>query len=221
MFTLLIMAHVFFSLLMLVASCGQDSPGQVRKVPTQATKVIERADGSMSEELTMALASYEEYVNLVPLTEVRPNDLGLWCLAAVSPLEYYVKAPDQHKAPVIEENRRKIERDLLDCINDPRHTDLSTSTLKTVVWIYYEKYLNLHDDVSLDPTLWLVLHRHPVGGSIFRENRFTLSDISDECIDRVRDSISPEFKRCLARRLMDEIPEFRGFPDGYVRGLME
>ena len=63
---------------------------------------------------------YDKYLNRGPRDEVDPDFLYLWCMRPVNPMIYYTDAPDQEKAPIIEENRARMEQDVLNCLDDPR-----------------------------------------------------------------------------------------------------
>ncbi len=171
-------------------------------------------DESMSNELLDALYFYDQYLDAVPLAEVAPDDVGHWCLQAVLPMVHYSKADDQHKVPIIEESRERMEQDVLDCIADPRH-----SNPELVVWFYYEAYHPQYMEVRMSPYLMLALHRMDMM-FIARDYQYTLTDITDECVDRNMGDTRAMMK-CLAMRLITEVPAFQGYSYEHVRGLME
>lgn len=182
---------------------------------TQEPKATALAEVGMSEELEAALVFYDRYLSAAPLEDVASDDVGQWCLNAVLPIFHYSKAADQHKTPTIGENRERMEKDVLACLADTRNT-----TPENVIDMYYEAFQPHYAEVRMSPYIRLAIHRMNMN-PVITMYPFTLTDITDECVDRTRGS--QDLKRCLARQMVLEIPEFREHHFTYdrVRGYME
>ena len=134
-------------------------------------------DDSMSDELLQALYFYDLYLNRAPRQDVHPDDLPQWCMRPVYPMIHYMEAPDQEKAPIIEERRRQMEHSVLNCLKDPEYT-----RKEVLVTFYYDVFETGFEDFRVSPTIMLALHHMGIMHMALGY-RHTLNDITNECLD--------------------------------------
>lgn len=210
---------VLIALFDFVEGSERGVPSQARTVAVQPARDMltqaPKVDGAISEEMPMALVFYDQYLDAVPLEEVPADDVGQWCLNAVLPMFHYSKAEERDQNTVIWENRERMEKDVLACLADARNT-----TPENVIEMYHEAFQPQYAEVRMSPYIRLALHRMNMNPVITMYS-FTLTDITDECVDRTRSS--QDLKRCLARQMMLEISEFREYHFTYdrIRGYMK
>ena len=168
-------------------------------------------DDSMSDELLDAISSYDQHLKSAPLSEVSSDKVHRYCFDTVLAIKGYHDAIDKDKVPELRQAQGRLKREVFACIDDPRNTppDILAMT-------YYRA---LYPDVRMSPTLALGLHRSGQADTIISRYKYTLTDITDECVDRTRDNRA--MKQCFANRLIMEMPEFKGYPYEVVRGWME
>ena len=171
-------------------------------------------DDSMSDELLNALFFLQVYLDLPPREQVDPDDLNVWCNRAVTPMLNYSEAPDQEKAPIIQENWERMEQHIFNCIDDPEHT-----SKHMLLSLYYDAQ-DWYEGMRMAPEIELALHRLDLMYAA-REYRFTLTDITDECFDRYYGDSPSALRKCYATRLISDIPFLDGYQYDYVRSLME
>ncbi len=168
-------------------------------------------DDSMSDELLEALYFLERYLNRPHRENVAPDDLHEWCMSAVTPMTYYSQAPDQQKARIIVRERGRIEEQILRCLQDPVYRNK-----EVLVATYYPAFHAWFEYQGVSPAILLALHHLGVV-SIAQEDTHIMAEITDWCM-----SLEPRFfKRCLAERLIDEVPALYGYQYGLVRGYMD
>ena len=170
-------------------------------------------DDSMSDELLQALYFYDLYLNRAPRQDVHPDDLPQWCMRPVYPMIHYMEAPDQEKAPIIEERRRQMEHSVLNCLKDPEYT-----RKEVLVTFYYDVFETGFEDFRVSPTIMLALHHMGIMHMALGY-RHTLNDITNECLDAY--SQERAYKKCFAERLITEVPIAVGYQYEFVRGLMD
>ena len=170
-------------------------------------------DDSMSDELLQALYFYDLYLNRAPRQDVRPDDLSQWCMRPVYPMIHYMEAPDQVRAPIIRQGREQMEHSVLNCLKDPEYRGK-----EVLVTFYYDVFETGFEDFKVSPVIKLALHHMGIMHMAL-EYRYTLNDITNECLDDHREERA--YKKCFAERLITEVPIATGYQYEFVRGLMD
>ena len=117
---------------------------------------------------------------------------------------HYFDAPDREKGQIVADNWERMEQDIFDCIDDPGYTNNHV-----MVTLYYDAQ-DWYNEMRVSPAMLLALHRLGLVQAA-REYRFTLEDITDDCMT----------SRCYAERMIRDIPILEGYQYDYVRSLME